>query len=156
MKLKVVSYLVIVFSMYAQNGEFNNQIYLELGGHGMMYSLNYERMISEDFSLRAGASAFKFGLFKSDKDEFKIFPVTVNVITGKTKHHNEFGAGVDFIFRNDVSENENKEYIAPIAFAAYRYHYDNGSVLRASFTPFYDIEEEKIIPYFGLSFGKSF
>jgi len=156
MKLITICCFLIVFSMFAQNAELNNHIYLELGGHEIMYSLNYERMISEDFSLRAGASAWKFGIFKSDRDNYMIFPVTLNIITGKTKHHNEFGAGVDFIFRNDTSEDKNKDYIVPITFAAYRYHYDNGWVFRGSFTPFYDIEEEKIIPYFGLSYGRMF
>lgn len=156
MKFNNYAVLILCFLCSVKAYDLNNHIYLELGGHGLMYSLNYERMISEDFSLRAGASAWKFGIFKSDRDNYMIFPVTLNIITGKTKHHNEFGAGVDFIFRNDTSEDKNKDYIVPIAFAAYRYHYDNGWVFRGSFTPFYDIEEEKIIPYFGLSYGKRF
>ncbi|MCL4280583.1 MAG: hypothetical protein KJZ60_13035, partial [Ignavibacteriaceae bacterium] len=31
-----------------------NQLYLELGGNGMIYSINYERSLSENFTLRGG------------------------------------------------------------------------------------------------------
>jgi hypothetical protein len=146
--------LCFLFSLKADDQK--NHIYFELAGHGIMYSLNYERMISEDFYLRAGASVFEFGLWEGTGSKYTVFPLAVGVITGKTRHHNEFGVGLDIIYREYLSgDHDIKKYYTPIALAAYRYHYENGWVFRASFTPFYDIEEG-IFPSFGLSLGKRF
>ena len=157
MKFYNYTVLILCFLFNVKADDLNNHIYLELGGHGLMYSVNYERMISGDFYLKAGASIFEFGLWEGTGDKFMVFPVSLGVVTGKTRHHNEFGAGIDVIYRKDLQDDrESKKYFTPIALAAYRYHYDNGWVFRGSFTPFYDVEEEKIIPYFGLSFGRMF
>ena len=157
MKFHNYAMLVCCFlsSLHAQ--ELYNQLYFELVGHGLMYSVNYERMILEDFYLKAGASVFEFGLWEGTEDKFMVFPVSLGVVTGKTRHHNEFGAGIDIIYRKDLQDDRvSNTYFTPIALAAYRYHYENGWVFRASFTPFLDTEREKIFPYFGLSFGKRF
>lgn len=50
---------LILFQCYAagQTSTTNlkqNQLYLELGGNGLIYSINYERFLSENFTIRGG------------------------------------------------------------------------------------------------------
>lgn len=70
-----------------------NSVYLELGGAGVLYSLNYERLIYDRVAVRAGASnipAFG-GIF--------IFPATVSVLFDPlaATSRPELGAGITYV-----------------------------------------------------------
>ncbi|MCW8803521.1 MAG: hypothetical protein OQK57_03910, partial [Ignavibacteriaceae bacterium] len=57
-----------------------NQLYLELGGNGLVYSLNYERLLTENFALRAGFG-YTPGLILVEGTFIQI-PVTASYLLG--------------------------------------------------------------------------
>lgn len=71
----------------------NNLVYLELGGPGIIYSVNYERRIA-DFNIRVGAGGAAF-----NGAGYFIAPVGFNYIgLGDEKHHLELGVTANLGF----------------------------------------------------------
>jgi hypothetical protein len=74
-----------------------NLIYLELGGPGIMYSVNYDYKLKDNFSLRAGISSWAFNslIFLIDgRISFTGIPLMVNYLNGKHDNQLEFGLGL--------------------------------------------------------------
>ncbi|HEX4475050.1 MAG TPA: hypothetical protein VH142_08240 [Polyangiaceae bacterium] len=128
----------------------NNSVYLEGLGPGLVYSLNYDRVLGEDFSLRAGLGLV-LGEEKSASGEKSIkplilsIPVMLNYIgSGSRWSMLEVGAGlvllhvgarVSYIY---VQKRDNAE-TSPVAAAllGYRYQPPNGGFMfRAGVTAF--------------------
>jgi hypothetical protein len=66
-----------------------NTVFVEGGGSGLGFSLNYDRMIGEYFSLRAGIGAWP------GKDNWVFtYPILFNVLVGSPIHKLEIGAGI--------------------------------------------------------------
>ncbi len=59
-----------------------NQLYLELGGNGLIYSINYERLLSENFTLRGGFGITPGIIFV--EGTFIHIPVTASYLIGST------------------------------------------------------------------------
>ncbi len=105
--------LAIAFTSFAQQIK-KNSVYLELAGNGIIYSVNYDRIIpiSNHFKLapRIGISLLPTSK-NSDYSNF-ISPVEINALWAKnkeSKNHLEFGVGLSLItvkiqFINDPSE----------------------------------------------------
>jgi hypothetical protein len=136
-----------------------NAVYLELGGQGGLYSINYEYRFLKSFSARAGFSIWSFPFFVADVD-FLGVPLMVNALIGGRFANLEIGVGViavsasstDFFFGKTSST-------GPIAVATgtvgYRHQsVDGGFVFRIGFTPVY--YDGYVVPSFALSFGHAF
>lgn len=79
----------------------NNSFFIEGGGPGLLYSLNYERIVENDFGLRAGfsytsfsASASSGGSTASASAAIMTFPVIASYLGVRSGNHAlEMGAG---------------------------------------------------------------
>ncbi|MCP9290675.1 hypothetical protein [Gracilimonas sediminicola] len=135
------------------NTQAKHAIFFEILGSGGLYSINYERVIGENRTLRGGISyvngdGFIFGhmltiplstsyLFPTDKDS-----------------HIELGVGNTFILNEGTFSNA----IGPIFGVREQDLFNGGAYARISFTPVLLIGKEvEMAPVWaGISFGKSF
>lgn len=151
--------LLIIFNVATWSQSYNdvvtkyeNNIFLEVFGNAGAYSLNYDRTIIKDFSIRAG-----FMALKSDNDFVTGFPVLVNYRFSINQNYLEVGIGQTFFsLPNDFEVLGLIEEKGPLITGAisYRIQADNGINFRISFTPFFN--DKKFIPFGGFSFGYSF
>ncbi len=145
-----------------------NSVFIELGGSGVLYSINYDRVINEYFSVRAGleymsvsASVSAGGSTASAKATFLGIPVIGNFLWGNENHKLEVGAGLT-IFRVTGSASSldavaSGSGVAPVGTGVIGYRYaphDGGFTFRAGFTPLFSKEGWQ--PWGGLSFGYLF
>jgi hypothetical protein len=125
-----------------------NSIFFELGGNGLLYSVNYERLIdiAEDLviGLRIGYSYCNMSFAIMEK--YSIVPLEINLISGK-KHCFELGCGLTVSKRTigkaagSYSEPvETSERIQTLVFrTGYRYRADSGFLFR--FAPMFMIND---------------
>lgn len=136
--------------------ESKNAIYVELLGNGVIYSLNYDRVITtfaenHHLGLRLG-----FTLLPVDTLNVRyplIFPLTANYLLGPREHKLEVALGIAPKLQFDFDYN----VTGKLSFAGalcYRYvGYENDFHFRIGFTPvFFD----GFTPWFGLSLGRAF
>jgi hypothetical protein len=129
----------------------NNALYFELGGPGLLYTVNYERAFG-DFSARVGASYFQFGMLGSETRCFSA-PLTVNFLgIGRNGHIFELGAGMTFYRFNDDTSPERLGTVV----AGYRYASEGGFLFRTGVVALYDFKDHWIQPLPHLSFGATF
>ncbi len=158
----------------------NNNIFLEVGGSAIAYSVNYERIIDNRFVLRGGLS-----FLPVQSTEFRylsILPVSASYLIGST-HYLELGVGTMFASFNgtearwqylregaiDISANvtgTSKFAFCPfptvVPIIGYRWHPLNGGLnIRAVFTPRinfngFAITPIEVAPWGGISLGWSF
>ncbi|OQX76869.1 MAG: hypothetical protein B6D61_08130 [Bacteroidetes bacterium 4484_249] len=112
-KLFIIFFIVSSLNTIAQNitKEVNNKdtllnyrkniVSVEIGGNGIIYSVNYSRIIGRNFITRLG---FEYGGNTNNNLQL-IFPVEFYLRTGYQKHHFEIGAGISF-FTNEGLEND--------------------------------------------------
>jgi len=138
-----------------------NQFFLELGGNGIFYSVNYERLLSENFSIRGGIGYTPGLIFV--EGTFIHIPVTASYLIGSNSSKFETGLGFTYFSGKDVEifglEGEDKSVILLTGIIGYRYISQNGFVFRIAFTPFYnpnETEDSKFLPSGALSFGYAF
>ena len=95
-KLILTSIATVTLSnVFAQD---KNTIYMEGMGSAILYSLNYERSISDKFSLRVGFSSVPLPLTDDDgmgEDvTFTIIPIMANYLIGGGNHKLAISGGV--------------------------------------------------------------
>lgn len=142
-------------------------VFLEVGGPGVAYSVNYERYLSPDWSIRAGGSVFS--LVESEtRDAMTAFvaPITGQYLFFEGAHHLELGAGLHVgVIRSTLNTYDQAEafgMIAATGVVGYRYQKpDGGWLFRATFTPMYWGERFAILGsplqlWGGLSVGYAF
>lgn len=162
MKTTLLSILLCVSCLVLGQGDASsskpsirkNAFYLELGGNGFYYSVNYDRIFSiskiAHLSLRAGfAASPEFG---SGYNSY-VVPLEANLLLGKGNDFFELGVGKSIVSeRSNNSENINTFRLG------YRYISDKGLMVRIGIVPF-------ILPLFGndvlviwggVSFGYAF
>lgn len=131
----------------------SNNFFVEVGGNGFEYSLNYERLLMKRVAVRVG-----YGLVLGDRqDKAAVIPVMVNYITGQAGHYLELGGGCAYITREiDFGFFELKfKGIAATGFAGYRYQPENSGILfRVGITPFFG--SGGFLPWAGMSLGYCF
>lgn len=140
-----------------------NSLQLDLGGHGLGYSVNYERIIfnGERFKTTAQVGIAYYppvtGLIET------WVPALFNQIYTFNKHHVEVGLGMVFTNSFDYIEvNGNRAFERRQNFLAsrvgYRYQKPDGRFLfRASFTPLAERwDRTYFYPLGGVSLGWSF
>jgi hypothetical protein len=82
-----------------------NSIYAEGLGAGLVYSLNYERLVIDDLAVRAGFSYMSFGASSTTNGEtasasatFMTFPITASYLGVRSgKHALELGGGATIL-----------------------------------------------------------
>jgi len=138
----------------------NTAFYAEFAGNGGVYSVNYDRRIfgndKNSFNIRIG-----IGYIPSKEEEDDIFiPFELLLITGKGRHHPEFGLGLTMENRPERSGTWEPNLFGRIG---YRFQKpDGGWLFRIGFTPYssyfndYTGADHLIQPFGGISVGYSF
>lgn len=159
--------------IYAQNPDteipntdsikkYNNMASFELGGFGVIYSLNYSRILvfkaKVKFICRSG---FAFGGDKSNLYQY-IFPFEFYLRSGSFNHHFELGSGITMIYN---ANEEINNYFSNLLFLRIGYSYSKlGSRFnyRIGFTPYIDYffqastSGKPFQPLIGISIGYKF
>ena len=145
---------------HAQNYS-QNSVYLELGGNGLLYSVNYDRRFTDHFSGRAGFMIIGGQSEQPTDDQVSIaiLPVMANYLVGSGSHRLELGAGLLFGMGGADTENYGSVTAAGIGGVTttfgYRYQpVDGGFLFRAGLTPFYSAGRPQL--WGGISVGYSF
>lgn len=146
-----------------------NVMYLELLGNGGLYSINYERMLSNDMSARLGFSYFSIsasgtssdGQQSSAKASIVTAPALFNYMVGGKNHKLEMGAGATLIYVSAsasggaASASGEGVGVAGTGVVGYRYSpADGGFVFRAGYTPL--VGKGGYMSWGGVSFGGTF
>lgn len=141
---------------YVEPNGLNNW-FIELGGTGLFYSLNYEKILYKrdqwGWTGRVGLAwnPSDYTLLNKitlEKGAF-ITPFTSSVLYGKRKEKLEFGAGFTLINKG-VTERE----VIPTAILGFRVVEMNKVFFRAAYTPL--IRDGKHIHWYGVSIGRNF
>jgi hypothetical protein len=145
-----------------------NAVYFELGGNAILYSVNYERRLTDTWSGRAGFMIVSAsGVDEDTGDEVDvslgIIPLMANALVGRGTHRLELGIGPLFLIGGgqieDAEVGEVDEFSAAglagvtSTFGYRRQPRDGGFLFRASLNPFYS---EKLQLWAGLSVGVAF
>lgn len=130
-----------------------NAVYFELFGNGLLYTVNYERMLTNHVGLRLGIGVISLG---DDDGGFvdlggTYYPAVVmaNYLVGDSPLRLEIGAGVMSMLNSGNSE------FAVSGTLGLRYQSgDGGMVFRIGFTPFYI--DKTLFGWGGFSIGYAF
>lgn len=168
---------VVVQQMPAEKTFAKNAIYAELAGNGGFYTLNYERFLREDASIRVGAMYMSISVsagagqnMAESSGTWMTFPVLFEYTGIRSGAHAlNLGAGLDFFyFSGSASTFEataSSSGVLPAATLDIGYRYSDpkgGFVFKAAYTPFAFVTAEtqtfsqKVQHWAGLSFGWRF
>jgi hypothetical protein len=141
-----------------------NLVYLELLGNGIAYSVNYERMLTDDLSARLGFSYLSVTIGSGEsavKADVVTAPMLLNYTVGGRNHRAELGAGATVLYASASSSSggvtSSGEGAAIVGTGVVGYRYspaDGGFVFRAGFTPLFG--KGGFLPWGGMSFGGTF
>ena len=148
MKKKLIVLLLSLFSISAMSqqaseGSFQNKnsFQLELGGHGLIYSLNYERILLNGHKFKT-ASQIGISYYPPSAGMRDIWlPICINEIYSLGSHHIEGGIGYVIIREatRDMEDNLDEWFWSGVFTGRIGYRYqkpDGRLILRAGFTPF--------------------
>lgn len=138
-----------------------NAVYAELLGQGLLYSINYDRLITQELSVRVGFSRWNFPFLFGDVT-FTGFPIMLNYLWGKGSSRLELGVGFvpasvegREIFTSRSQDVFQRYLVLGTATIGYRAQpREGGFVFRVGFTPIYN--GEKLFLYGGISAGVAF
>ena len=158
----------MIFTVNAQESEIKkNATYIELAGSGLLYSVNYDRLLIIDEKLRFSATVGTWYIphIESISDFSYMIgsSLGVNTLFGKQKHFAEFGVNVAYMIMNDIDNSIYQLIYLPVRIG-YRYQKDEGGLfLRASFMPIIPILQDNdvaifypVSPHFSVGVGYSF
>ncbi len=150
-----VALFLIVSPAQAQDAPLpKNSLYLELGGNALAYSINYDRLLNDDFSVRAGIGFFSTDLDEGGSSSIAGIPILANYLLGSGNSRLELGAGLLIVTGSfDLAgASESDAAVAGTGTFAYRFQKPEGGVFfKAGFTPI--IVGGSFIPWFGVSIG---
>lgn len=139
-----------LFAQETSTSKRLNMIFAEAGGSGILFSLNYERLLGNNFGVRIGAgSAGLMGL---------TIPALLNYYIGKEKKL-ELGLGIiytDYFSNICGTYISNGKYLITGTIAHKFQSEKSGIVFRLAFTPVYNPFKGKFLPYGGISAGYAF
>src|SRR5262245_53289303 len=146
-----------------------NALYAELGGNGAWYSLNYERFLRNDASVRIGAMYMSVTASSGSSTAnatWLAVPIMFNYLgLHAGSHALELGGGLDLMYfsagASSFEATADASGVTPVGTATIGYRYSNpegGFVFRAGYTPmfFFQSETQKVFHWGGLSFGYRF
>jgi hypothetical protein len=135
-----------------------NAVYVELLGNGLLYTLNYDRLVTPNVAARVGFMGLGAA---SDSASAAVVaaPLMVSYLFGGGSSHLETGIGVMLAAGavDEVEGFEDESFSGAIGTATVGYRYQRpggGFVFRAGVTPFFDTSG--IAPWIGLSLGYGF
>lgn len=136
-----------------------NVLYLEAGGNGLWGSLNYEHQLTPQpgLSVRGGVG------FYTEYGFYLTLPVGIQYQFA-LKRSNQFidaGLGVTFVAQNSrffqrKDEQLYDRFTCFVPSVGYRWHVGESTMLRASVTPVFNITDDAVLPWVGISIGKRF
>lgn len=153
-------------TLAAQEGLSRHAVYAELGGPGLLYSLNYERRVGGVWSIRGGASVFAVRHPEPEDPGhvYAILPLSCHYLRGEGSHLLDLGAGpaVGWSWNESTGESV-PEYLISLHIG-YRFQPRRGGVsFQAAFTPFLFPDEWMrknskfaVYPWFGIGVGYGF
>ena len=133
----------------AQKDIKKNSIYAEIGGNGVLYSINYERLfkLSKLFNVTSRIGYGYTDNFNFNKLKTNSIPFEINGLfsLSKEKHFIEIGSGVTYMYIEDQStESSNFGTLIYAARLGYRYQKPNGGIMyRIGITPLYDFYSDQ-------------
>lgn len=143
-------YYITENTTFSQNNSTTkNILFFEIGGNGLFASLNYEFIFANNYGIRIG-----FGTLLVQGISY---PVMVNKYFGEEKKL-ELGIGIvpfKSLEKNSYWSSKENGYLITTTIGHNYCKSNGGLVLRYSFTPAYNIRDNKLILYFGLSIGTS-
>ena len=146
-----------------------NALFIELGGNGGIYSLNYDRILTSAKKIRTSLRG-GFSVLPVNRNIDLVFPIEFNFLLGSANHFMETGAGVTYV-KSMINTDEgfgnlryNYEQFLGVCRLGYRFQerLDRGLFFRAGITPylFQTNEYDRIEPIFqfwlGVSAGANF
>lgn len=149
----IIACFCITFPAIAQDDMIPAQmakhaIFVELGGMGILYSVNYERVFDGRYSLRGGVAAYPESGFLG---RIIIIPVVANyLIQFNQRSYIEFGIGGAFV---DWEHNKPSFHVFPSIGARNQNMLKSGFIGRMFVLPYYS---EGIGVYPGVSVGYGF
>ncbi len=137
-----------------------NALYVELGGAGLFYSINYDRHLVGGLHLRGGYATLSNNYWLNGR--VHMVPVQLAFVSNAT-HALELGAGATFVKDNgasglelDTKNDTSNSEIAASFVVGYRYQpIEHGFLFRVGFTPFVG-SNGRFLPFGGISFGYAF
>ena len=135
-----------------------NAVYFELFGNGLLYSLNYDRLLTPKIAARVGF----MGLAAADDSSSAgviATPLMVSYLFGEGNSHFETGIGVMLAAGGveSVEGFEDESFCGAVGTATLGYRYQRpggGFVFRAGVTPMFNTSN--VAPWFGISLGYGF
>ncbi|MDB5213020.1 MAG: hypothetical protein JWO86_947 [Myxococcaceae bacterium] len=145
-----------------------NDIFFEALGSGLLYSVNYERIIDKwNVGLRAGASYFTYAVSSYNRSgnlTLVSFPVLASYYYGIWRgHHLQFGLGATVLYTGVATDSLGTSFdaersgfgVAASAVIGYRYMPRDGGVsFGIGFTPL--LRTSKFLPWGGANVGYAF
>lgn len=130
------------------------QVYVELGGPGIIYSFNYDRRFNKTdkgLGMRAGFGA----IFAGGEGGFTL-PVGINYLAGRQGNYFELGGGASVVTTEDVFEGAGVYGFLTAGYRRQAYK-KKGVTWRVNFNPLVFFEGGfSFIPWFGASVGYRF
>jgi len=140
----------------AQMVEAKNSVFLELAGNGILYTVNYDRLFTPEFSGRIGI--MRAGV---SNVSLTAVPLTGSYLIGDGSHKFELGAGPELLVVSvDASGDfggfdEDATTVAGTATIGYRYQpRDGGFRFNVGLTPTFS--QFGFLPWAGLGVGYTF
>lgn len=147
-----------------------NVIFAEALGSGLLYSVNYERLIEAwlggHVGLRAGASYFTYGVSSYGRSGNLVlvsFPIVASYYYGWRSHYAQLGLGATILYTGVATDSEGTKFenersgagIAAAGVIGYRFMpRDGGITFGVGFTPL--LRTSKFLPWGGASVGYTF
>jgi hypothetical protein len=136
-----------------------NAFYVELLGNGLIYSMNYDRLFTDQLSGRVGLMFLGAADDEGGSAAVAATPLMVNYLFGRGNSHFEAGAGLLVISGavDEVPGEEDEAFSGAIGTGTLGYRYQRpggGFVFRVGLTPFFSTQA--FGPWFGISFGYGF
>lgn len=157
MGLNTIILFLLVYSCPVHTQTKPNSIYFEALGNGGLYSVNYDRLFTENFGGRVGVMYLStLDFFWTSIDNILLIPAILNYFVG-TKHKLELGGGIVFasVGSFGFESGSGASNVVGTAVIGYRYQKPEGGFLfRAGFTPLFN--SEGVEPWGGISLGFSF
>lgn len=137
-----------------------NAAYVELGGNGVLPTLNYERRFTDHWAGRIGFMVVSSEEDGGDSETTLFVPLVASYITHpRRNHHFEAGGGLLLVTGEEQDlffgeEDDTISNVAVTALAGYRYQRPGrGFLFRGGLTPIYT--EGELYALAGISFGYS-
>jgi len=126
-----------------------NSVFVELGGNGLLLSLNYEKLLFKRFGIRIGyGGAYGAG---------STIPILLSYYVGEEKKV-QFSAGLVYLPVWLERFPVGSEHSALLSWSfGYTYQPSSGGLTtRFALTPFYDVTRNRLMMYGGISLGLAF